>query len=244
MSVVFPKTSLKDYPNGIYEITVDEYFNFYQSLMIPISAPKDLSNLVMIKRQDFYLFGMHHNDHFYLLEGKARHLAKHEPNYYYEHLLQYVQRIEEAFFFYNQNLQELSKEVQLIGGSGEIDGNTVHINEFHHIEVDWQKGTIRIYFSIGKQHVIEFDTLKDLFKSTPHPMRLANEKEIRIQYEELCQEKKIPLLESLQNGKSLSPVSPILFDSKTKDITRMMRAFEYLFKYHIVRLWKENILNS
>lgn len=238
------KNPLSEYSNGIYEITPQQYHDFYNTFMISVPTLKDFQSLILIKRDGYYLFGLMKDDRFYLLEGASRHLAKHEPNYYYEHLLKYVEKIEEAFFSYRQALQELSKEVQLVSGDGEIDGNTVNINDFHHIEVDGRSGKVRLYFAIGKRHVVEFDTLKDLFQFTPYPMRLASGKEIRTQYEELCQENKVPLLKSLKSGESLPSVSSILFDSKTKDATRLIRTFDYLFKYHIIRLWKENIFEK
>lgn len=127
-----------DYKDGIYEITADEYREFYRGKNIMINFNREVYTLYMLKKKGYYCF-IHESEcsSLTILNGGARKkLYEGNIDYYYENMDSVIARIKQPLDSYTNFQKTIATEIQKIGGSGNIHGCIIDIDWFNHVYVN------------------------------------------------------------------------------------------------------------
>ena len=126
----------KDYPDGIHIITKAQYLEFNYGLGIRLSFGRECSEIIMLKRNGYYLFLVQSSDklRLYLLNGGVLNKLKNtDIKYYFDNMTKYGEAIKLNIKSYNTALKIISEKVKLLGGDGTVHGCIVDIDFFNHI---------------------------------------------------------------------------------------------------------------
>lgn len=137
------------YDDGIYEITNEDYTEFYcgKNIMMSFSYP----NLYMLKKDGFYCF-IYKNKQggLSILNGGALTKLEHTNiDYYYNNMSKMIEIINKPLKPFTQLQQNIAKYIKRIGGSGNIHGCIVDIDFFNHIFVNPNDGSICGYHAVN-----------------------------------------------------------------------------------------------
>lgn len=127
-----------DYKDGIYEITKDQYMDFYRGKNIQMDIGRKVNILYMLKKNGYYCF-IHKskNGSLAILNGGAlRKLDQKECQYYYDNMEKVIAYIKRPLDIYTKFQKQISDEIKKIGGSGNIHGCIVDIDFYSHIYVN------------------------------------------------------------------------------------------------------------
>lgn len=127
-----------DYEDGIYEITADQYMDFYRGKNIKMNFGREINILYMLKKKGYYCF-IHESTYGVLsiLNGGAlRHLERTDVKYYYDHMDEITSAIESPLNQYLDVQRRISEEIKQIGGDGRIHGCIIDIDWYNHIYVN------------------------------------------------------------------------------------------------------------
>lgn len=127
-----------DYCDGIYEITNQQYIDFYRGKNIPMSFHRTTNVLYMLKRNGYYCF-IHKSKNGSLTimnGGSMKKLDIKDVHYYYDNMEAMISTIQSPLGKYTSFQNHISKLVQQIGGTGTIHGCIVDIDFCNHIYVN------------------------------------------------------------------------------------------------------------
>lgn len=127
-----------DYQDGIYEITADEYREFYRGKNIRLNFNREVYTLYMLKKRGYYCF-IHESEcssMTILNGGERKKLHWASIDYYYENMDSVVARIKQPLDTYTNFQKTIATEIQKIGGSGNIHGCIIDIDWFNHVYVN------------------------------------------------------------------------------------------------------------
>lgn len=251
----FPATNpnryniFKDLNDGIYSITVQQYFDFNQGQGIDINYTAQLEPIYMIKRSDVYMFFQQKENLYLLCGGKTRKLT-HDIQYYYDNLLLYQQLVTKAFQPYQTALKILSKEVQAFGGCGTVHGCIIDIDDTSHIYLNPFDGTIAPYFAWNMTEKYLFSSTSKLLAEAQHltasqvPGLALPDPHFTERYERALHAGLVPILGAQEIGESttLATVPELVLDRSMYNPSRIMRSIQYIFDHNVVRIWKDEIL--
>ncbi|MCM1245062.1 MAG: metallophosphoesterase [Roseburia sp.] len=139
-----------DYKDGIYEITGQDYRDFYQGKNIMINFNRKVNILYMLKKNGYYCF-IHKSKHgsLSILNGGAlKKLDRNNVNYYYDNMDSIIEHIRKPLDIYTNIQQAISKEIKNIGGSGFIHGCIIDIDFFNHVYVNPYDKKITAYCAL------------------------------------------------------------------------------------------------
>ena len=140
----------KNYKDGIYEISSDEYKDFNLGRGIYINGCNWPGTLYMLKNNNLYMFIIKSKTSVCLLVGGQRKKLNNENiNYYYENMNTYADKIREIIKPYKNAIETISKEIKNIGGTGCIHGCIVDISFFSHIYLNPYDGKITVSYYIS-----------------------------------------------------------------------------------------------
>lgn len=126
-----------NYKDGVYEITAEQYKNFYRGKNIKMAFNRVPVKLYMLKKNGVYMFVEANNDRLYILcGGKTKRLCCKNICYYYENMDLVVERLKLPLDKYSRFQKKISDKIKAIGGSGEIHGAIIDIDYFNHIYVN------------------------------------------------------------------------------------------------------------
>lgn len=141
--------SFSDYKDGIYEITQEQYNDFFRGKNIQINFTREINVLYMLKKNGYYCF-IHEakSGLLAILNGGAlKRLEKKEINYYYIHMDEVISYIRKPLDKYMSIQQRISEEIRKLGGTGTIHGCIIDIDRNNHIYVNPVDLTITGYWA-------------------------------------------------------------------------------------------------
>lgn len=234
----------KYYPDGIRQITREQYIEFNRGYGIKMQSMKHPGNLYMLKHDGVYMFVLESGSSLCLLEGGRLHKLNHGIGYYCENLPEYVRRVRSAFMPYKKALSMLSDEVVAIGGSGSIHGCIVDIDWFNHIYLNPFDGKVTPYFAWNKTEKMMFENVELLLSSSPLPPRLSDGESMLARYLSTpSREKRLPILSRASSKEwELTVVPQVVLDRSMYEPSRIMRSIQYLFDQNVLRIWNDTIL--
>ncbi len=126
----------KDYGDGIYKITVDEYRQFYRGKNIRLNFNSNINILYMLKKRGYYCF-IHESagGSLTILNGGARKklIESDLVEYYYNNMDLMISKIKVPLDKYTAVQEKIASEIRRIGGDGHIHGCIIDIDYYNHI---------------------------------------------------------------------------------------------------------------
>ena len=152
-----------NYKDGIYEITSNDYREFYRGKNQLLTFNRGFKTIYMLKKNGIYCFIVKNdNGNLNILNGGSiKSLKSKDITYYYnniDHVIDKINMLEP----YNEYLEKISNEIKMIGGSGMIHGCIIDIDFFNHIFVSPK--TITPYYASDMKNKKIYNNLTSLLK--------------------------------------------------------------------------------
>ena len=233
----------KDYPDGIHQITRDQYVEFNRCQGIMMQSMKYPGDLYALKCDGVYMFVLESASGLCLLEGGRRHKLDCDINYYYDNLPDYIRKVRGAFAPYQKALSIISDEVRALGGSGGVHGCIVDIDWFNHVYLNPFDGKVTPYFALNTTDKLVFKDMKSLLESSPCPPLLRSGESMLARFNAMAKEESLPVLSRKANKKwELATVPQVVLDRSMYEPSRIMRSIQYIFDQNVLRVWNDAIL--
>ena len=237
VSVDFGYDWFSDYKDGIYEITKEDYENFYRGVGEGLSFNRRFEKLFMVKREKTYMFLMQSPKGSLLIlnGGSIKRAGNHSLEYFYENLINYSTSVSQFLSHFDKFQKQVSNEVKRIGGNGRIHGSIVDIDFYNHLYLNPLDGTVTPYFAYSMVDKYVYDNLPSLLKSKCPRLFTNYEKLISQQNEGhplvMC-DKNLPIIKKGEYVDS----------TEMYRVSRILRGLQFTTKYNIVRLWNDTIV--
>ncbi|WP_456074852.1 hypothetical protein [Holdemanella biformis] len=156
-----------DYEDGIYEITSQEYQDFYRGKNISMTFNRQVNILYMLKKNGYYCF-IHKSKtgSLSMLNGGAlKKLDMNDVNYYYENMDSMIASIETPLKKYTAYQESIANEIRRIGGYGLIHGCIIDIDYYNHVYVNPLDMTVRSYCASNIINKLVYPNLVALLKN-------------------------------------------------------------------------------
>lgn len=127
-----------DYTSGIYEITREDYIDFYLGKNISLWFSRDFAKLYMLKKSGYYMFVLKSKKgNLNILNGGAlKRLEQNDITYYFEKMDKIISFIKSPLDEFSKYQKQISDEIKAIGGSGSIHGAIIDIDFFNHLYIN------------------------------------------------------------------------------------------------------------
>ncbi len=230
----------KEYNDGIYKITSDQYREFNIGRGIDSNGCAWPGILYMLKRNNNYMFLLESSTSLCLLSGGKRSSLKiKDINYYFNNLDLYSNNINTIIQPYKNKLLQISEEVKKIGGYGRIHGCIVDISFLSHIYLNPLDGKITTYWATDIMSRFTYGSLIELLEDK------ESENMVQKYYIE-CELNNIPLLSSNTNKRknNLVKIPKWMFGTDIYDPSRKMRSLQYIWEKGVIRIWNDDILTT
>ncbi len=137
------------YKNGIYEITREQYIEFYIGKNIYMDFFRKFDKLYMLKKNGYYMFILESaKGNLNIMNGGALKLLEKKPlSYYYENMDKVISYVKTPLDTFSNYQKQIADEIKSIGGSGNIHGAIIDIDFFNHIYVNPIDLTITAYWA-------------------------------------------------------------------------------------------------
>lgn len=234
---------LKNLEDGIHEISIEMYKDFYKGRGISISYKSNDGVIYVLKRNNMYMFILKSGGTLYLLVGgKRSFLDNSDIHYYYDNMIKYIEKVKTVFSPYQNALKKIGKEIKKIGGYGTVHGCIADIDFFCHIYLNPYDGKITPYFASDTKNKWVYAELTELIKK--HCPQF--QKQLEAAYDS----KMIPVLSKYAIAKannrtermSSAIVPQLVLDTEIYKESRIMKSIQYIFDENIIRVWKDEIL--
>lgn len=220
-----------DYEDGIYEITREDYIDFYRGKNLSITFNRNFCKLFMLKKDGYYMFLLQNaKGKLQILNGgNVKGLAQNDVNYYFDRMDSVIATIKTPLDKLTAYQQKIANVIKSIGGSGTIHGAIVDIDYFNHIYVNPLDLTTTPYFAWDIVH-------KEVFPDTPALLQ-SNCPALYANYLKLIESNTSNALE-LQDTKNKINKVGFYFDT---DIYRASREIHKMQKLssNILSVWGE-----
>lgn len=156
-----------DYEDGIYEITSQEYQDFYRGKNISMTFNRQVNKLYMLKKNGYYCY-IHKSKtgSLSMLNGGAlKKLDMNDVNYYYENMDSMIASIETPLTKYTAYQESIANEIRRIGGYGLIHGCIIDIDYYNHVYVNPLDMTVRSYCASNIINKLVYPNLVALLKN-------------------------------------------------------------------------------
>lgn len=127
-----------DYADGIYEITNEQYNDFYRGKNIAMNFQREINVLYMLKKNGYYCF-IHEaqSGNLTILNGGAmKKLESTSVQYYYDNMDAMIATIKTPFDQFTVFQKRIANKIKKIGGDGTIHGCIIDIDFYNHIYVN------------------------------------------------------------------------------------------------------------
>lgn len=234
----------RDYPDGIYQISREEYIDFNHGKNIKCDFNRTNGQIHMLKRNGIYcfIFCNSNTKALSLLNGgQLRRLHDRSLEHYYKRMIRYYHAVEELFAKYHRTLDYISECVRRIGGTGIIHGCIVDIDRIRwgevcsHIAVNPNDGKLMFYAARSIVEKWEYKSLEALLKDR-NPALYAN-------YQQLLLDGN-PNALTTRTDIACDEIAEFVPDTDMYARNRIVRAIQYMRDCNVIRIWNESILEE
>lgn len=221
------KDTLAHYPDGIHTISLNEYRRFLWNKHIEFSSydlQQNGGEIKVIKKDGYYMFTIIRNSRLYWLEGGRTHRLKHSLDDWYSELGAYIADYKKYFSKVHNYLKSLALSIRQLGGTGNLHGNIVDIDFYHHIMLH-RDGSLEYYYADTMGSHQSYASLAELVNAPTFTSLTTNTMTKRVQ-----QQGHIPALLELSKVATSEELTAVYSDS------RKMRALQYFFEDNIFRI--------
>lgn len=160
-----------DYEDGVYEITREQYIDFYRGKNLTITFQRRINVLYMLKKKGYYCF-IHKskNGNLTILNGGAMKCVEmKEIQYYYDHMDEMIASIKKPLDAFSAFQKRISEMIRTIGGTGTIHGCIVDIDFYNHIFVNPIDSSVTGYWAGNIINKVVYSSITALLESNcPH----------------------------------------------------------------------------
>lgn len=228
-----------DYKDGIFEITKEDYANFYRGINEPINFNWEFEKLYMVKHDGAYMFLMQTPKGTLLIlnGGAIKGACGHTPEYFYEHLANYSKSVRLFLSKYDQFQKQVSNEVKRFGGDGRIHGSIIDIDFNNHLYLNPLDGSITPYYALSIVDKYVFDNVPSLLK-TECPSLFENYERL-IGHQSNCK-----TLVTYNGNFRITKRKKYVESTEMYRVSRLLKGLQFTTKYNIVRLWNDAIVSE
>lgn len=154
------------YDDGIFQISREDYVNFYRGKKLQITFNRDINKLYMLKKQNYYCF-IHQNASgglAILNGGSLKLLALKNIQYYYDNMDIQIAYIKKPLDKFYEIQSQIAKAVKEIGGLGYIHGAIVDIDFYNHIYINPHDLTVTPYSALNMVEKYVYASVPALLK--------------------------------------------------------------------------------
>lgn len=228
-----------EYGDGIYEVTVKQYLDFNRGRGITVEGCS-VEQISMLKKDGVYMFVTRGKNGLQMLVGGRPRNLTYDIDYYYENLSTYNNLVTNLFKPYQDFLEQVSKEVQLFGGSGYIHGCIVDIDFFNHIYLNPFDGKITPYSAEDMENKTVYDSVEMLLLQSP----LLWHKDLLNNYKKIVKQSLLPILSPEQEEHKGIRVPEVVLDKTMYGPSRIMKSIQYAIDKKVIRIWNDSILEN
>lgn len=228
-----------DYSDGIYEISADEYRDFYRGKNIFIEFNRAVNVLYMLKKKGYYCF-IHkskQNSLSILNGGALKRLDNKDIRFYYENMDIVLTTIKDPLDKYTSYQEAISNEIKKLGGYGTIHGCIIDIDFFNHIYVNPFDGTVTGYWASDIVNKLIYPTVPSLLEAQCPSLYEAYKKMISGDVK-----KNLPVL-SGQTGSSLALKPVSYLDTDIYKASREIKKMQKL-RSNVLSTWPADLPNQ
>ena len=155
-----------DYEDGIYEITAQQYNNFYRGKNIMMTFTREVKVLYMLKKVGYYCFIYENKSgSLSILNGGApKKLDGKDIQYYYDNMHLMISTLKSPIDKFTDYQKQIADEIKKIGGDGHIHGCIIDIDYNNHLYVNPIDGNITAYWASDIVHKIVYPTVSALLQ--------------------------------------------------------------------------------
>lgn len=226
----------KNYSDGIYEVTRDQYIDFYHGLKCPVTFNRKNCVVYMLKNSGAYCF---------IFKGKTKNLSilnggsikildKKDLSYYYENLKIYADSVKLFMSRYNKVQKELSNAVKAFGGDGNIHGCIVDIDYYNHIFLNPIDGKLTPYYAESIIDKWVYDNVASLL--------FSKKKELYRNFRELTTSEKKDTLTVIGSKMDIVEDSCYVPETDMYGSSRIISGLQYTTNFNVVRVWNDEII--
>lgn len=226
----------KDYQDGIYEISKEDYLMFNRGTNIKISFHSKFIKLYMLKRGKTYMFfRLNSKKRLEILSGGlTMSTHKHGLKYFYDRMLNYSNSIKNYLSQYDAFQKQLSSEIKKIGGLGIIHGCIIDIDFFNHLYVNPLDGRVSFYNAKTIFDKYFYPSIGSLLKSQC-PSLYDN-------YRKLIGGNSLAILEEEKEVLT----DEVIHNTSTEmyKYSRLIKNLQYLNNCNVIRSWNDDIASD
>ncbi len=223
------------YKDGIHEIDIDSYINFYYKMGYRIQCSLNDGKFLLLKKNKIYMFIYQKNSgKIYILNGgKYNKLTYDNVEYYYNNLGKYSDLLKKGMNFFYEYINNVSEYVKSFGGSGKIHGAIVDIDYYNHIYVNVYDGQITPYWAESIDFKIVYPSINNLIEhSCPYFLE---------RYNSINSQKDYNLI--TQKNELIEADGMFYEDTRMYRESRILKKIQYLIDDDIIRIWNDAILS-
>lgn len=153
-----------DYDDGIYEITAQQYNDFYRGKNITMTFTREVKTLYMLKKAGYYCFIYENKSgSLSILNGGApKKLDEKDIQYYYDNMQLMISTLKSPLDKFTVYQEQIADEIKKIGGDGHIHGCIIDIDYNNHVYVNPIDGTITAYWASDIVNKIVYPNVRAL----------------------------------------------------------------------------------
>lgn len=225
-----------DYNDGIYEITREQYIDFYTGKNEAMTFQREINTLYMLKKKEYYCF-IHESQEgsLTILNGGAmRKLEKHNVQYYYDNMEKMIAIIKRPLDKFTVFQKRIASLIKSIGGFGTIHGSIIDIDVYNHIYVNPIDLTITGYWASDMINKTVYPSVLDLLEK--------NCPEMFGKYAKILEENKEIFL-SPQKQTNVVSLPHKYIDTDIYKASREIKKMQKLSS-NILTFWNDDILSK
>lgn len=228
------------YTDGIYEITRNDYINFYRGLNEQISFNRDFKKIFMIKKRKTYMFlAKTQKDRMCILNGgSVRKAVIEDLSFYYDNLDAYSDVMNKFLNKYFTHQKEISKTVKDLGGSGRIHGAIVDIDFYNHLYINPLDGSITCYMAYSMTDKYVYDNFGSLITYScpnllPKYKKVVNDTS-----------NKTGEFYLVKPGETITNKHVYVDDTTMYRVSRILKGLQFNATHKVVKIWNDSIIND
>lgn len=225
-----------DYKDGIFEITKEQYEDFYRGKNIPMTFQRAANVLYLLKKDGNYCFiERYPNGSLMILNGALpQKLEIQDLQYHYDNMDRMIAIIREPLNSFTAFQKQIADVVKQIGGRGTIHGCIIDIDCYNHIYTNPVDGAITGYWAWDMIYKIAYPSVPALLEE-----KCPN---LFAQYKKLIEGNTQNLLAVPQKQK-VEILPQVYLDTAIYKASREIRKMQKLYS-NILSTWNESILSQ
>ena len=166
-----------DYKDGIYNITSEQYKEFFRGIRIRMDFNRDINTIYMLKKSMYYLFICEsRSGTLSIMNGGALKRASYQDiQYYYDNMEKQIAYIKKPLMIYTSYQKRIAEYVKNIGGQGSIHGCIIDIDYYCHLFINPFDGKVTAYSAEDMKYKLAYPSFAALLEMEC-PLLYANYK--------------------------------------------------------------------